>query len=224
MGNQVSGSTVNWSTLAASTDKKACDPSTAAELIERLGIDLPSSDDEKVNAIADSALDEQLDAYLVKLSDEEQKPLFLRFGVNPEFEANASPQSKLSALRLIASKDYWRHEWQHHPLSKRVKSWLWVHDKYRGYVHDMVEAAGQDLAKAKALLVKFDKKLERHTEFEEKMLFKFMRSQAKMTPKVLDALQGDHVEEVPAMMKEMMEMTETQKAMMMGTSTNGNRN
>merc|ERR1712154_684560 len=119
MGNKAAGSTVNWSTLVTTLSANSDEPSagastaTAAELIERLSIELPISDDEKVS---ESALEEQLDAYLAKLSDAELQALFLRFGVNADFAANASRESKVSALRRIASLDFWRTHWEAHPL------------------------------------------------------------------------------------------------------------
>lgn len=163
MGNDAS-TTINWSELSKKGQK--CDISTAKDILIRLNIEFTDSDkdDEKKND--DNDLDKYLDEYLDKLSEQDLKTLFLRFGVNPDFGDQASKKEKIDALKLIASKNYWRKNFALHPLQKRVKNWMFVHGKYRGSVAEIVEKSKSDLDASKALLAKYDKKLIGHSEFE----------------------------------------------------------
>ena len=87
-----------------------------------------------------------------------------------------------------------------HPLQKRVKNWLFVHEKYRGFVAEIVEKSKSDLDESKALFTKFDNKLSGHSEFEETMLFKFMKENiddSVMPQSILNELSDDHNDKVP---------------------------
>ena len=90
MGNDAS-STVNWSELSKSGQK--CEISNAKDILTRLNINFAGSDnqdDDKKDDNADNNDSEKyLDEYLEK-SDEDLKKLFLRFGVNPDFDDKAT--------------------------------------------------------------------------------------------------------------------------------------
>ena len=197
MGNQAS-TTINWSQLSERAQK--CDISNAKDILTRLNIEFTENQDEEKknddNAL-DNNMEKYLNDYLDKLSDEDLKKLFLRFGVNPDFDDKATKKEKNDALKLIASKDFWRKNFALHPLQKRVKNWLFVHEKYRQSVAEIVEKSKSDLDASKALLAKYDKKLIGHSEFENIMLFKFMKENLdnSIIPKSsLDQLYGDHDE------------------------------
>ena len=146
-----------------------------------------------------------------KLPDDELTKLFLRFGVNPDFDDKTTKQDKISALKSIASKDFWRVNWKLHPLQKRVKNWLFVHEKYRETVAEIVKKAATDLDAAKSAFVKFDKKLAGHSDFEDNMLFKFMKenlSESVVPRNVLEELHNDHTDEMPKMTEKMIKCTE----------------
>eukprot|EP01083_Nonionella_stella_P063341 164597_1 len=205
MGNQVVSTTVNWSALSESSEK--CEISDAKDILTRLNIDFPEVDnEEKANDMA-----QYLDQYLNKLSDDDLQALFLRFGVNPDFDDTTDKETKTSALVLIASNDYWRNNWQLHPAQKRVKNWIFVHNKYREYMNEIVQTAQSDLDSAKALFVKFDKKIIAHSEFEDTMLFKFFKEnidESVMSQNVLNELSNDHNDLVPKLTEKLTACTE----------------
>ena len=134
MGNTVA-STVRLSDLLKSQEKCAVSP--AADIMMRLNIEIPGEftnkqhEDGKENDNDSSdALLEYLRAHLDGLSDDQLNQLFLRFGVIPDLDSNSQTamMDKKEALMLIASNDYWRKNWSKHPLMKRVKNWLFVHE------------------------------------------------------------------------------------------------
>ena len=199
MGNDVASSTINWTDLSRACEK--CEISDDADILARLNMQMHASeskdnDEQKAN-------DESID--LEALSDDDLNRLFFRFGVNPDFDDKASKTDKISALKLIASKNFWRINWKLHPLSKRVKNWLFVHEKYRATVADIVKKASTDLDAAKNAL-----KLAGHSDFEDNMLFKFMEeniTQAALQ-NALKELHGDHADELPKMTENMIKCTD----------------
>eukprot|EP00483_Globobulimina_turgida_P005936 UN05946 len=204
MGNQVVGATINWSELSKSAEQ--CALSNAKDILVRLNIDFTESenkenkdnDDEKKDNKYNNDLEKYLNDYLDALSDEDLTKLFVRFGVNPDFDKQTDQKDKIQALMLISSKNYWRKNWNLHPLQKRIKNWFFVHEKYRSAVAEIVKTASTDLETAKKLLLKFNKKLIGHVDFEENMLFKFMKDnldQSILKQSVLNELCVDHTTE-----------------------------
>jgi hypothetical protein len=93
-------------------------------------------------------------------------------------------QTLRAALRLVRAEGFWSKHYALHPNANRVKMWLWVHERYRGYVADAVRQAeelatrpaAERRARGTALAAawaKFSRKLADHTEFEETQLLKF---------------------------------------------------
>ena len=220
MGNEASVTTVNWSQLSKSGEK--CDISNAKDILIRLNIDYPDSDNKNNNDDNDDNKNENnnednnemqkyLDEYLKKLSDDDLNKLFVKFGVNPDFDDKCDQKTKIEALKLISSKNYWRKNYKLHPLMKRVKNWLFVHEKYRGYVAEIVEKSKSDLGEAKNLFIKYDKKLSGHTDFEENMLFKFIKEnvdKTKLPKNVLNELHEDHMNEFVKLTQELTKCTD----------------
>eukprot|EP01084_Bolivina_argentea_P030260 56098_1 len=203
MGNQPATATIKWSELCSKA--KQCEVSSAKDILIRLNIDFPESDnkenkdnnDEKQDNKYNNDFEKYLDDYLDTLSDEGLTKLFVRFGVEPDFAETTNKSDKIQALMLISSATYWQNNWTLHPLQKRIKNWLFVHEKYRGYITEIVNTSSTDLDNAKNLLVKFEKKLAGHSDFEENMLFKFMKenlNKSMVSMNLLDELGSEHGE------------------------------
>ena len=104
---------------------------------------------------------------------------------------------QLAMTKMSATPQFWVDHASFHPNYRRVKNWLWVHDRYRNQAQGLLqivqpkqqqqqqqqqqpsssssETAMTDgaFASLKTAFSKFHKKIEAHSEFEDTQLFKF---------------------------------------------------
>lgn len=120
------------------------------------------------------------------ISDEQVNQFLSENGVEVE-EADSPEDCRRVLQSLRSNPTFWVKHYTLHPNAKRVKNWLWVHDRYRAQV-DALQALATSLpsfdkdkptvlqSAAKKLLADYNKfvgKIEKHSEFEDEQLFKF---------------------------------------------------
>lgn len=84
--------------------------------------------------------------------------------------------------KMQARVGFWQTYASLHPNFKRVKNWLWVHDRYRAQAKDLT--TGSTTA---ADFRKFHAKIEAHSKYEDTQLFQFFLDSKIMN--ITDALQ-----------------------------------
>lgn len=96
--------------------------------------------------------------------------------------------SAASALRRNAhGTSFWRQHCTLHPNYRRVKSWLWAHERYRAQARALVQIDKKPkLLKA---FTKFHKKMEKHSDFEDAQLFAFFLNNDQTNASLRAALQ-----------------------------------
>ncbi|CAN0347733.1 unnamed protein product [Pylaiella littoralis] len=122
----------------------------------------------------------------------------------------ASVADATRCWQLVAEQGFWRDHYDWHPGKKRVKAWLFVHQKFRASAESIVEAAeamqtgitgGCEASKTdkasrkvessfKSLLGKVDK----HSDFEDTQLFRFFEENTPEIAGQISALEADHAE------------------------------
>jgi hemerythrin-like domain-containing protein len=135
---------------------------------------------------------------LEELNQEQLSKLASFNGLNPE--SCKTPEELISALKTVLKADFWRKNASIHPNHSRVKNWLWIHSRYRDQISGIQEkyaTAGQtDPRWAENLQEAFEKfhaKIEKHSTFEDTMLFKFFKEHlAKDSEIFLQELEKQH--------------------------------
>eukprot|EP01084_Bolivina_argentea_P147896 258697_1 len=170
-GDELSGHTILWSELENHKDLVAVTPNTE----KQFGSILVSRDS------ASSLSSETLDSLLIQ------------YGVDPK--GMSEVQQKVDLLLKLSSPEFWRKNYALHPKKARIKTWLWVHDRYLNQAAALYEEFKEDGMKKRKLrkkLAKFTKKLGGHSGYEEAMMFKFMIEHLKMEDDILEVLTNEH--------------------------------
>ncbi|GMH45172.1 hypothetical protein BSKO_13129 [Bryopsis sp. KO-2023] len=120
------------------------------------------------------------------ISDDDLADRLSRLGV--ELSTSDSREDRLRCCELLSEEDFWRTNYALHSNKKRVKNWLWVHQRYRRYLEGLVATAENAVArkaadetskvetalkKIKSDFNKLAGKIDSHSEFEDTQLFKF---------------------------------------------------
>uniref|UniRef100_A0A6S8Y349 Hemerythrin-like domain-containing protein n=1 Tax=Ditylum brightwellii TaxID=49249 RepID=A0A6S8Y349_9STRA len=170
-----------------------CETSLNAQVVlEKVGEKKPPSSS---NLIKDETEEKEI-------TDEEVTSALEKFGIQ---KGDASMEEMRKCLKVVEGKRFWVENYQVHPYASRVKKWLWVHERYRGYGAALVDGA-KELEKVKEKEVKnklkalqsaygkFVKKVQGHSEFEDSQLFKFFLEnvQDDTLKEQLEELKKDH--------------------------------
>jgi len=217
MGN--SGSELlNWQEVKVKA--KQVSPCDAHESLIRLNIPMRDSqhtndENKEENKQNNDILQEYLMDYLSLPSNEETLNRLLQSNdIDPK--SCSDNKDKIQCLSIVSSPDFWRTNYTLHPNSSRVRNWLWIHQRYRDQVEEFVKkSATLDtninnkqavLDDVKSSFEKFTNKLEKHTEFEETMLLKFMiENLPKNVIPHYDQLHSQHDKNIPEITKKINE-------------------
>jgi len=132
-----------------------------------------------------------LDEATLNLSHDDLQAQLAAFGVDADQEEGK--ESLQAALRRVAHPNFWRTNPKLHPNARRVKNWLWVHERYRSMLNDLLET--EETIQTQKLFDKWCKKLASHSNFEDEQLFKFFLDHKGDTMKAsLNALKQQHGE------------------------------
>ena len=156
-------------------------------------------------AAAAAALDEvskcRIGAETVdELPDARVATLLEQWGVS---FGGAQPEDARRALVRVVGVDFWRLNYELHPRRRRVRNWIWVHNRYRAQATELchrclalakpavsVGAASvgvisapnrnsaplsaESAAELRRLFVSFTRKIDTHHRFEERVLFPWL--------------------------------------------------
>lgn len=109
-------------------------------------------------------------------------------------------------LAVVARPGYWSQNANLHPNYKRVKNWLWIHERYRSEATKLSVAATALSQKktpddkrsavlaCKRLFKKLSSKIEGHADFEDNQLFKALKEidPTTTTQSEIESLEGEH--------------------------------
>jgi hypothetical protein len=70
------------------------------------------------------------------LREDEVRSLLLRWGVDEPGDAANSPDAR-RCLWAVVGRDFWRQNYELHPQWRRVRNWMWVHDRYRSQAYEL---------------------------------------------------------------------------------------
>lgn len=121
------------------------------------------------------------------------------------------PSEAKRCWSLVAHEDFWRSHYTWHPKKKRVKTWMFVHGRFRETAVSLVQAtlsikdsvvapgfsgqAGRAAADAtEASFKTLVKKIYQHSEFEDTQLFRFFREHLPDIRDDIRDLEADHSE------------------------------
>jgi hemerythrin-like domain-containing protein len=91
-------------------------------------------------------------------------------------------------MHKMHASGFWQKHASLHPNFKRVKNWLWVHDRYRSQAKHLTSGTA-----TAADFSKFHAKIEAHSEYEDTQLFQFfLDSKIKMPDGALQKLMEQH--------------------------------
>jgi hypothetical protein len=116
------------------------------------------------------------------LREDEVRSLLLRWGVDEPGDAANSPDVR-RCLWAVVGRDFWRQNYELHPQWRRVRNWMWVHDRYRSQAYELrrrCQAPGltaSSVTELRRLFMSFARKIDGHHRFEEKVLFPWLRNE-----------------------------------------------
>eukprot|EP00483_Globobulimina_turgida_P009722 UN09741 len=102
-------------------------------------------------------------------------------------DINLNEKEKIDLLLMISSPSFWRMNYLLHPKRPRVKHWLSVHQRYLNEIESFKQL---DRAKMKTDFIKFINQLKIHSEFEDLMLFKFLKEYMQLD--IVDVFSKEH--------------------------------
>lgn len=139
--------------------------------------------------------------------DEDLRAGLLMLGVDI---GDASMPDARRCWGIVAEQDFWRHHHELHPKKKRVKTWMFVHGKFRASASSVVGAAetmhaavaeGCPAAKTAAAAAGIESsfrtllsKIEAHGNFEDTQLFKFFKENVQESGDTMRDLEAEHSE------------------------------
>ena len=136
-------------------------------------------------------------ATVATLPQAELERLLAAWGVEP---GSADPAEARRCLEKAVSVDFWRHNFEVHPQRRRVRNWIWVHDRYRHQAAELLRRcrawaqlgvavdegeegeggaglSAEAVGELRRLFISFARKIDGHHRFEETILFPTLREQ-----------------------------------------------
>jgi len=105
-----------------------------------------------------------------------------------------------NVFEWVCQPEFWVKNHALFPTSKRVKTWLWIHSRYRSQSQELRTKAQEYTTKAQLRqlydsFIKFDAKIKAHSKFEDEQLFKYFLENCSSSEEVqskLKALSKEH--------------------------------
>eukprot|EP01083_Nonionella_stella_P188287 693685_1 len=125
------------------------------------------------------------------LSSDTLDSLLREYGIDSEGMDPQDIKQRTDLLLRASSPDFWRKNYAIHPNGDRVTKWLSVHQTYLELIQPMI--AIKDKEKLRLEFMNFcHRKVTPQNEFEENVIYTFIKDDLKLPAKVFDDLKRDH--------------------------------